>query len=122
MVVIEAVTFDCADTEKLCDFWKVALGYTVKTSSPEWSLIVPLDGTDTGPELGFQRVPEGKVVKNRVHLDLRADGSTIDAEWERLEGLGASTLQLIDDDPDPAHLHFIMADPEGNEFCLLKPE
>jgi predicted enzyme related to lactoylglutathione lyase len=69
-------------------------------------LVEPADG---GPRLWFQRVPEGKVVKNRVHLDLLA--TDLDDEVGRLTGLGATVLARHAD-------HVVLADPEGNEFCL----
>jgi hypothetical protein len=62
-------------------------------------------------------VPEGKVVKNRVHLDIRpSPGVAWEDERSRLEALGATTLQSFED------AHYLMADPEGNEFCLLNPK
>ena len=70
------------------------------------------------PLLGFQQVPEAKVVKNRVHLDLRAThDATLDEEVVRLEGLGAKRIRRVVD--DPANVHEIMQDPEGNEFCVI---
>ncbi len=69
--------------------------------------------------LSFATVPEGKVVKNRVHLDIRPETGTLDEEQERIERLGATTLRFLD---KGQWSHYIMADPEGNEFCILSPE
>ena len=88
------------------------------------SALVPLEGD--GPRVFFQRVPEGKTAKNRVHLDVRAAVDltgdermeTLEAEATRLEALGATRAYRVDPAP-PMELGFItMHDPEGNEFCL----
>ncbi|MCW2831878.1 MAG: glyoxalase [Aeromicrobium sp.] len=138
------VTIDCADPAALAAFWAEALGYQVQpppgdfetwddalrafgVPEGEWnsrSAIVPLDGG--GPRVFFQRVPEGKTVKNRVHLDIRAAPGTsgdermtaLEAEAARLEALGARRAYRVDPAP-PMELGFItFHDPEGNEFCL----
>ena len=138
------ITFDCADPDALARFWAEVLGYRVQpppegfdtweaaleafgVPETDWnsrSAAVPVEGT--GPRLFFQRVPEGKTVKNRVHLDVRAaPGLTgdermeaLEAEASRLEGLGASRAYRVEPDP-PLETGFItMLDPEGNEFCL----
>lgn len=67
------------------------------------------------PRFYFQRVPEGKTAKNRVHLDIHVDADPKTAEVERLEELGA---QLIETHSDRGPLTYVMRDPEGNEFCL----
>ena len=139
------VTYDCADPGALAQFWAEALGYVIQPP-PEgfdsweaaleaWgvpsenrndrSALVDPDGV--GSRLFFQKVPEGKTAKNRVHLDVRAapgaEGpdermAMLDAECARLVGLGASRTRRVDPAP-PTELGFIvMADPEGNEFCL----
>ncbi|GAA1849908.1 VOC family protein [Pseudonocardia ailaonensis] len=79
-----------------------------------------------GPRLFFQQVPEGKTAKNRVHLDVRAAPglqgdermAALEAECERLVGLGATRLERHDPEPPFAFGHIVMSDPEGNEFCL----
>lgn len=114
--LIHGVVMDCADPEKLASFWKAALNWEYRTTTPDegWVSLQSPDGT--GPFLSFGTVPEDKAVKNRVHLDIRPTfGEGWEAERQRLEALGATTLQYFED------AHYIMADPEGNEFCLLNP-
>lgn len=137
------ITFDCAQPGALAAFWAEVLGYVVQPP-PEgfdsWDAFldhhgVPpeerdsrsaaVDPTGRGPRLFFQRVPEGKVAKNRVHLDVRsAPGLTgeermaaLDAVAARLEGLGGRILQRLEATSMDQGL-IIMADPEGNELCL----
>lgn len=73
------------------------------------------DPTGIEPRLFFQRVPEGKIAKNRVHLDVHVDDDRKEAEVQRLARLGA---QLIDTHSDRGPLTYVLRDPEGNEFCL----
>jgi catechol 2,3-dioxygenase-like lactoylglutathione lyase family enzyme len=135
------VTFDCAEPERLARFWCEVLGYVVpppprgSASWAEFDAALPpdqqggayacVDPTGTGPRLFFQRVPEGKVVKNRVHLDVRVGTglvgeqrlAALEAACARLLPLGASRVQLlVADGVDESCL--VMQDPEGNEFCL----
>ncbi|MED7928883.1 VOC family protein [Nonomuraea sp. LP-02] len=138
------ITFDCADPAKLSAFWAEVLGYRLQDPPPgfaSWeealeAMGVPperrndasalLDPEGAGPRLFFQRVPEGKQVKNRLHLDVRAapglEGearmAALEAEAERLVGHGATRLERHEPAPPMAGGHIIMADPEGNEFCL----
>lgn len=138
------VTFDSSDPGALATFWADALGYQLQdppqgfdsweaaleamgVPESEWnsrSAILPIEGN--GPRIFFQRVPEGKTVKNRVHLDVRAAPglqgeermAALEAEAERLEGAGAARAYRVDPNP-PMEFGFItMRDPEGNEFCL----
>ncbi|QAY71284.1 VOC family protein [Xylanimonas protaetiae] len=113
------VTFDCADPEHLVRFWCEVLGYEPQGSENA------VDPTGVGPRLYFQRVPEGKVVKNRVHLDVRVGSglvgaerlATLQAERARLEALGATHFRtLLADDENESCI--VMLDVEGNEFCL----
>ena len=109
---IEAVTTDCADPQRVAAFWTAALGYETDEESDGWVLI--RDPTGAGPMMGFQRIPEGKKVKNRVHVDI----TPVDGEWQdevdRLAGLGGVLVRYVDERADEAH--WIMRDPEGNEF------
>jgi hypothetical protein len=135
------VTFDCAEPERVARFWCEALGYVVPpppegfASWDEFNRSLPperqdsafacVDPTGVGPRLFFQRVPEGKVVKNRLHLDVRIGIglvgeqrlAALEAECARLVALGATRLQLLPADGfDESCL--VMQDVEGNEFCL----
>lgn len=117
MTILHGVVVDCADAVTLAAFWKEALGWEYRTQRPDegWVTIQP-PGGDAAMSIGFGAVPEGKVVKNRVHLDIRpSPGVTWAEERARLEALGAATLKYFED------AHYFMADPEGNEFCLLNP-
>jgi len=129
----------------LARFWAVALGYIERPAPPgfaSWEAwfehhAVPEEEWDDGayltdpegvlPNLSFLKVPEDKVAKNRVHLDVQAGGGR-DVRWEtrwervveavaRLTAAGATVIRqhALDGRPD----HFVMADPEGNEFCVL---
>ena len=115
------VTFDCADPERVARFWCEALGYVL----PEGFAAACIDPNGVGPRLYFQRVPEGKVVKNRVHLDVRVGTglvgeerlAALEAECARLIPLGAVRMRLLlADDHNESCL--VMQDVEGNEFCL----
>jgi catechol 2,3-dioxygenase-like lactoylglutathione lyase family enzyme len=137
-------SFDCADPARLATFWAEALGYQLQdppAGFASWeqaldALGVPaerrndvsaiVDPGGTGPRLFFQRVPEAKQVKNRVHLDVRAapglDGdarmAALEDEAARLVGHGATRLERFEPAPPLGAGHIVMADPEGNEFCL----
>jgi hypothetical protein len=143
------LTFDCADPAVMVRFWAEALGYEAEPAPvgfadwnaywrsagvPEGELAPAGDGCGSivdprgsGPRIWFQPVPEGKTVKNRIHLDIRASGGRevplairrerIEAEAARLEKAGATRLRVLASD---GHDHYavVMQDPEGNEFCL----
>lgn len=128
------VTFDCADPERLARFWCEVLGYVLPApaesapDSPEeegqgWSACA--DPSGVGPRLFFQRVPEGKVVKNRLHLDVRVGTGLVgderldalETECARLLALGATRVRLLTAD-DENESCLVMQDIEGNEFCL----
>ncbi|MFJ7905584.1 VOC family protein [Kitasatospora sp. NPDC096204] len=122
------VTFDCADPVRLARFWAEVLGYVAPTpeeSEEPVDWFACTDPSGVGPRLLFQRVPEGKVVKNRVHLDVRVGTglvgeerlAVLEAECARLVALGAvrGTLLLADGVNESCQN---MQDVEGNEFCL----
>ncbi|KAA1426598.1 VOC family protein [Nocardioides antri] len=121
------VTFDCAEPARVAHFWAEVLGYVVPPQSPEdeesWSACADPNGV--GPRLYFQRVPEGKVVKNRVHLDVRVGTglvgeerlAALEAECARLLPLGAKRVRLLEADEENESC-LVMQDVEGNEFCL----
>src|SRR5690349_3196010 len=107
--VIKSVSFDAADALRLATFWAAVFGSDVDEESTSDKAFVEAAGWG-GPSIWFSRVPEGKTAKNRIHLDLRAPGPTED-EVARLSGLGAVVLARHDG-------LTVMADPEGNEFCV----
>ena len=140
------VTIDCADPGRLARFWATALGYRLEEPPdgfaswqeywvsrglpPEevedgYDSIVDPDGV--GPRVWFQPVPEAKVVKNRVHLDLDVGGGRtaplaerrrrVDTEADRLVAAGATRFRVLSEE-GVDHYGVVMQDPEGNEFCL----
>ena len=119
------VTFDCADPRALAGFWTTALSYPyeIDDSNESAGEILLIDRAGVGPSLGFMKVPESKVVKNRVHLDLIPETS-LEAEVARLVAAGARTIRSLQDPDDgyvDPHIWTVMEDPEGNEFCVLEP-
>jgi hypothetical protein len=135
------VTFDCAEPERVARFWCEVLGYVVPPaprgfdSWKDFDASLPLerqgsafacvDPEGKGPRLFFQRVPEGKVVKNKVHLDVRVGTgmvgderlAALEAESARLVPLGAARVRLLRADEFNESC-LVMQDIEGNEFCL----
>jgi catechol 2,3-dioxygenase-like lactoylglutathione lyase family enzyme len=138
------ITVDCADPAALAAFWAEALHYEVQ-APPEgfsswdealeaWGIppeqrndaSAAVDPDGARPRLFFQRVPEGKQAKNRMHLAERAAPGTtgddrmaaLEAEAERLVARGATRLRRHEPGPPMDAGHIVMADPEGNEFCL----
>lgn len=133
------VTFDCADPHAQAAFWAQVFGTVVEDHSALVDQLVAdgrmsaedriviggrsafrevaacSDPTGVEPRLFFQRVPEGKVAKNRVHLDVHVDPDRKIAEVERLTGLGAT---LIETHSGRGPVTYVLRDPEGNEFCL----
>jgi len=108
---IRNVTFDCADPVRLADFWAGALGLTERNVKEDEVLIA--DAEWGFPRLSFQLVPEAKVVKNRVHLDITAE--RLDLEVDRLRDLGATVLKIVEREE---FAWVVMHDPESNEFCV----
>ena len=146
------MTFAAHDPESLSRFWAAAMGYVnpappgqelapgqdvfeawhdflrgIGVPESEWGSASAAEDPDgEGPRLFFQRVPEGKTAKNRVHLDLRAapglEGeermAALEAEAARLVALGATRVERHEPAAPMAAGHLVMADPEGNEFCV----
>jgi catechol 2,3-dioxygenase-like lactoylglutathione lyase family enzyme len=112
---ISCICIDAVDPRPVADFWKSVLGWEVVEDGEEGISLAPPDGGF--PTIDILVVPETKQVKNRLHLDLRADGATFDEELARLERLGARRID-IGQGPDVTWVVF--ADPDGNEFCLLR--
>lgn len=106
---IKSVTFDCADALVVGRFWAAALGGELDADATSEKAFVEAPGWG-GPHLWFQRVPEEKTTKLRMHFDLRAPHG-VRAEIERLTGLGATFAW-------EAHGLVVLRDPEGNEFCV----
>ncbi|MFJ4921319.1 VOC family protein [Streptomyces sp. NPDC088725] len=145
MAVKWSLTIDCAHPVALAEFWALALDYVRKPPpagfgsweewfahydipEEEWDGAAYLSDPDgVGPALSFLHVPESKVVKNRLHLDVQVGGGR-DTPWEerwprvlaaveRLTAAGATALRTFELEGRPDHV--LMADPEGNEFCLV---
>ena len=138
------VTFDCSDPGGLALFWCEVLGYQVDAPPPgfeSWDAFLEAvgvpperrndrsacsDPTGQGPRLFFQKVPEGKTAKNRLHLDVRtAPGLEGDQRMAALEegaaglvALGATRVRRHEPEPPMSHGFLVLQDPEGNEFCL----
>ncbi|MFD7441258.1 VOC family protein [Streptomyces sp. NPDC059909] len=145
------LTIDCADPRRLVPFWCEALGYVPEpppgghaTWRDYWAdMGVPeeeltngagdapesiVDPEGRGPRVWFQRVPEPKVVKNRVHLDLKVGGGRavpvavrtqrVTSTVERLTKAGATVLRVMDE-PGMEYYAVVLQDPEGNEFCVV---
>lgn len=136
------VTFDAAGPRALAEFWALALGYEMEPPPPgfdsweefaehagipptEWdSMSTVIDPEGNGPRLLFQRVPEGKTAKNRVHLDVNVSKSHGHTEqgWAQMQDhvqtlveAGATRIRDVD---EPEGRCIVMQDPEGNEFCV----
>jgi predicted enzyme related to lactoylglutathione lyase len=107
------VVIDCADHGAVVDFWQAALDYERQEVNEQYVGLAPRESVPGRPPILFQKVPEPKVVKNRVHIDFRTE-SRVD-EIARLEGLGAAVLR----EGSLGSMRWtVMADPEGNEFCV----
>ena len=134
-------TFDCAEPERVARFWCEVLGYVVPAppegfaswddfdrtlpADQQGSAFACSDPSGVSPRLYFQRVPESKVVKNRLHIDVRVGTglvgaerlAALESECARLIGLGAARIRLLPAD-DENESCLVMQDIEGNEFCL----
>jgi predicted enzyme related to lactoylglutathione lyase len=118
MNVIRTITIDCADAGVVGRFWETVLGWPLEVE-PDGSAAF-LQNPTVGPNVLFQRVPEPRRVKNRVHLDLGPTDHTRDEEVVRLQGAGAT---VVGDHRNPDGTGWVvMADPEGNEFCVERSD
>jgi len=116
---IQCLCVDTADPDRLATFWAAALGWRRTYERDDEIVLEPPAGSrEDGvvPDLLFLRVPGAKAGKNRLHLDLRPADQA--AEVARLEGVGACRVD-IGQGPDVSWV--VMADPDGNEFCVLQP-
>jgi hypothetical protein len=114
---------DCHDPGRLAEFWRAALGYTTIADTGDQVEIAAYEPTVEGvraaagpPTLLFIRVPEGKQRKNRLHLDISPVDDSRDGEVDRLIALGATRVDLGQGERS----WVVLADPEGNEFCVLR--
>jgi hypothetical protein len=149
MAIEFQLVIDCRDPDVLVPFWAGALGYTPQPPPAgfatwrDWyrSIGIPddelgdgdcadrlVDPDGNGPRIWFQVVPEGKVAKNRLHLDIKVGGGRavplatrkrrVDAKAAELRAAGATTLS-VGEHPEHDHYSVLMQDPEGNEFCVV---
>lgn len=117
---------DAADPHRLAAFWALALGYVAEPGYDEADGASIVDPDGAGPAIGFLRVPEGKMAKNRMHVDIRVAGEPpwdmparaelIRAKVDELVAAGATRVR--DERCDGELGHVVMLDPEGNEFCV----
>jgi len=115
-VRIGSIVIDCNGFDPMFAFWREALHY-VPRDPPEDDWVVLCDPTGSGVNVSLQVVPEPRVGKNRLHLDLYAGDR--DGEIERLLGLGAT---LHPRTPEPEEDFVVLADPEGNLFCVIQKD
>ena len=114
---IKYMTFDCHNPLLLAEFWSAVLEYETEN----WPVIdgatsKPRDGEV--PHIAFIKAPEAKIAKNRLHLDIQPVDGAMESEVERLVELGATRIDVFN---EPSETWTVMNDPEGNEFCVLKP-
>jgi len=115
---IQCLTIDATNPSELARFWEKVLGWRVTEDDGNEVVVEPLEQSPNSglvPDLLFLKVPETKIVKNRLHIDLRPDDQNL--EVKRLEELGARRINVGQGD-DVTWV--VLADPEGNEFCVLR--
>lgn len=117
------LSIDCHDPLRLATFWSAVLGYQIIDERPDLVEIAPWEPAAEGvraapqpPTVVFAKVPEDKIVKNRLHLDVSPIDLSRDEEVERLIALGARRVDVGQGDVS----WVVLADPEGNEFCVLR--
>jgi len=121
---VSHTSVDCSDAYALSEFWKQVLGYVDVEGDPnepgheECMILDP----ESGHHLLFIEVPEPKAVKNRIHLDLRPRSATQADEVARLVSIGATQVADLRGKYGPGTGWVVLADPEGNEFCILRSE
>lgn len=111
---LAVIVIDAVRPQSIADFWCSVLGWQIVDQDAEVITIAAADRS--WPMIDIVAVPESKIIKNRLHIDLRADGASTAEELERLLQLGARRVD-IGQPPDASWV--VLADPEGNEFCLL---
>lgn len=105
---------DCHDPRRLGEFWSALLGYKVTDEDDNIVFIQGAEGS--GPGILFLKVPDEKVVKNRLHIDVNPVDREQHEEVERILALGATKIDIGQGDQS----WVVLADPEGNEFCVLQ--
>lgn len=116
---MQCLVTDCRDPDALATFWAATLGWRRTYEEPDEVVLEPPEGSKEDglvPDLLFGKVPEGKSMKNRLHLDLRPEDQA--AEVTRVEALGARRVSVGQSGKES---WVVLADPEGNEFCILRP-
>ncbi len=103
---------DCRDVEKVAGFWGKLLGLEISNHSHPYLDLMP--ARPEGPTLSFQQVSEPKMGKNRLHMDIKVED--LDAAWSQIELLGGRLTKKC---TEGKWQWYVMADPEGNEFCLV---
>ena len=114
---IKYMTFDCHNPLLLAEFWSAVLEYETE-NWPDYDGATSKPTNGGIPHIGFIKAPEAKTVKNRLHLDIQSVGRTMESEVERLVELGATRIDVFN---EPSETWTVMNDPEGHEFCVLKP-
>lgn len=110
---LRTVVVDCLDPEPLAAFWSRLLGVEIHHAEDDWISLHPVGPSH--PRIAFQRVPESKIGKNRLHLDVWVPD--LEAATTAAVALGATPLgRLVQESPEPFQ---VMHDPAGNEFCLV---
>jgi predicted enzyme related to lactoylglutathione lyase len=112
-VTLRSIVIDCRNPQSLAPFWVAVTGFREKYGDEEWVQLEDPDGRQV--DIAFQRVPEPKAGKNRLHIDLSAADE--EASVARIEALGAKRLWASE---DPDDVFVVLADPEGNEFCVVR--
>jgi predicted enzyme related to lactoylglutathione lyase len=112
---ISSICIDAVEPRAVAEFWSAVLGWTVIEEDEEGISLA--SSNEELLSIDILRVPEAKQLKNRLHIDLRADGTSFESERDRLQALGARPVD-IGQGPDVSWV--VLADPEGNEFCLLR--
>jgi predicted enzyme related to lactoylglutathione lyase len=110
---LSEVVIDCHDCDSLAKFWAAVLGGTPVRESAEWVAVKMADGSTT---VSFQQVPEVKVGKNRVHLDVLVT----DLEHGAAQCVELGATQMTNRQADPIGDFIVLRDPEGNEFCVVR--
>ncbi len=135
MAVTFQITIDCHDADVMASFWSTALGYELEPPPagylswddflrsndiplpPSGSIAAIVDPTGDGPRVLFLRVPDSNGAKNRVHLDVRSDRSD-DGKQTKIDELVAAGATVVERVDEHGGWWMVMADPEGNEFCV----